>query len=88
MEVLKNRVEQYNKKIADATAAGLVLTCNCCFDDAVLLEDTFECCLNCTFCKDCIKSSVEIAFGDGKLKFNCLGNCEGQFSMQVLQVSE
>ncbi|KAK9881518.1 hypothetical protein WA026_016398 [Henosepilachna vigintioctopunctata] len=64
---------------------GLMLTCSCCFDDEVMPDYTHRCSNNCVFCKGCIIKSVEVAFGEGKLVFPCLGDCGSHFSLQNLQ---
>ncbi|KAF5272774.1 hypothetical protein FQA39_LY07801 [Lamprigera yunnana] len=89
----QDEIEQYlkEKRLKDeeerahAKACGIMQTCLCCYDDEVMPRDIYTCQEGCIFCKDCIKKGVEVAFGDGKLNFLCLGNCTSYFSLQVLQ---
>ncbi|XP_044269764.1 E3 ubiquitin-protein ligase RNF216-like isoform X1 [Tribolium madens] len=74
-----------NLEREEARNRGLMQTCNCCFDEEVLPRDIHTCGNNCKFCKSCIVKSVEVAFGEGKLSFPCLGNCESSLSLQTLQ---
>lgn len=69
-----------------AKKLGLLLTCNCCFDDQILQKDIVTCENGCTFCKQCVEKSVEVAFGNAKLDFLCLRDCKSHFSLQTLQV--
>lgn len=69
-----------------AKSLGLLHTCNCCYDDEVLLKNTALCEKGCLFCKTCVERSVEIAFGEGKLNFMCLADCGAQFDLHTLQV--
>ncbi|KAK5639523.1 hypothetical protein RI129_012015 [Pyrocoelia pectoralis] len=82
---LKQRKLKENMEREQAKVAGLLQTCACCTDDEVMIKDTCFCESGCIFCKDCVRKGAEVAFGDGKLNFPCLGNCTSHFSLQVLQ---
>lgn len=83
--VSKQREEEKTKAFETAKANGLLLTCECCFDDEVMEKDTFTCLYGHKFCKTCIIRSVEISFGENKLQFTCLTNCKAEFSLATLQ---
>lgn len=70
----------------EAKEKGLLETCSCCFDDEVLVKNIYNCENGCKFCKCCIQKSSEVRFGEGKLDFPCLNNCDSAFSLQTLQV--
>lgn len=69
-----------------AKDAGLLKTCECCYDDEVMPDEMACCENNHVFCKECVKKGCEVKIGEGKLDFPCLTSCEAQFSLQVLQV--
>ncbi|KAJ8949309.1 hypothetical protein NQ318_006734 [Aromia moschata] len=64
---------------------GLMQTCQCCFDEEIMPNDTFSCPNGCSFCRDCIKQSCEVALGEGKTNFSCLSDCTAEFTLQTLQ---
>ncbi|KAL3284083.1 hypothetical protein HHI36_018251, partial [Cryptolaemus montrouzieri] len=78
--------EQELEERLQAKNAGLMLTCNCCYDDEIMPKDSHTCSNNCVFCKQCIIKSTEVAFGEGKLDFPCLGDCGSTFSLETLKV--
>ncbi|XP_025831279.1 uncharacterized protein LOC108735577 isoform X2 [Agrilus planipennis] len=75
--------EEQEREIAKQ--AGLLQTCQCCFDDEVMPKDIAHCNSGCVFCKSCVSKSIEVAFGEGKLQFPCLSTCTSEFSLQTLQ---
>lgn len=87
LEYMKEQKKDEELERQYAKKNGLLRTCNCCFDDEILERDIVTCENGCGFCKQCVQKSVEVAFGDGKLEFGCLTNCQSQFSLQTLQVS-
>uniref|UniRef100_A0A1Y1LPB4 RING-type domain-containing protein n=1 Tax=Photinus pyralis TaxID=7054 RepID=A0A1Y1LPB4_PHOPY len=84
-EFLNKRKIEEEMERKQAKAAGLLQTCACCYDDEIMFKDITSCEAGCIFCKDCVRKGAEVAFGDGKLDFPCLGDCESHFSLQVLQ---
>lgn len=87
LNYMKEQKLREEEERENAKKNGLLQTCNCCFDDEVLDKDTTRCENGCIFCKQCVQKSVEVAFGDGKLEFNCLANCPSYFGLQTIQVS-
>ncbi|RZC39657.1 E3 ubiquitin-protein ligase RNF216-like, partial [Asbolus verrucosus] len=83
LDEIKNKEEAERR---EAVSQGLMKTCGCCYDEAVLPRDIFSCENGCSFCKSCIVKSTEVLFGEGKLDFPCLMNCPSYFSLQTLQV--
>ncbi|XP_049819723.1 uncharacterized protein LOC109604629 isoform X6 [Aethina tumida] len=69
----------------NAKEAGLMRTCNCCYDEEVMPKDYYECPKGCGFCRECVLKSCEIAFGDGKIDFPCLADCGADFTLHTLQ---
>lgn len=84
--VLKQREQEKTRLFEFAKANGTLLTCECCFDDEVMEDNTFTCEYGHKFCKTCIIRSVEISFGENKLQYTCLTNCKAEFSLATLQV--
>ncbi|KAB0794949.1 hypothetical protein PPYR_11788 [Photinus pyralis] len=84
-QFLSQRKLQEEMERKQAKAAGLLQTCACCYDDEIMPNDIASCEAGCMFCKYCVRKSAEIAFGDGKLDFPCLGDCESHFTLPVLQ---
>ncbi|XP_050294818.1 uncharacterized protein LOC126734994 [Anthonomus grandis grandis] len=88
-EILKRleaKRQQLEQSRANAKELGLLETCGCCYDDEVMPQDILTCPSGCRFCRDCIRRSAEVAFGDGKLDIICFTpNCDQEFSLQVLQ---
>lgn len=87
LEYIKLKKEEKKLEIQKAKQAGLLETCACCFDDEILPNEILTCSKGCHFCKDCIKKSVEVAFGDGKINFPCLADCSAEFSLQTIQAA-
>lgn len=88
LDYIKKEKEEEIKERKQAKKYGLLMTCQCCFDEEILEKDSVGCDLSCIFCKQCVQKSVEIAFGEGKLEFSCLSNCTAHFSLPILQVNE
>ncbi|KAF2886030.1 hypothetical protein ILUMI_20143, partial [Ignelater luminosus] len=78
------KVKEAKEKL-EAKEAGLLQTCSCCYDDEVMPKDIYKCENGCVFCKNCVRSGAEVAFGDGKLDFVCLNNYTSHFNLQTLQ---
>ncbi|XP_018564406.1 uncharacterized protein LOC108905853 isoform X2 [Anoplophora glabripennis] len=85
MEYLLEKQKKDEQERREAKENNMMETCNCCYDDEVMPKDTFSCPNGCRFCKECIKRSCEVAFGDGKTDFPCLAACPTEFSLQTLQ---
>lgn len=82
---MKLKKEEEIAERREAINKGTIKTCTCCYDEEVLPRDIFTCNLGCNFCKSCIIKATEIQFGEGKLDFPCLSNCNSEFSLQTLQ---
>uniref|UniRef100_T1J9K2 RING-type domain-containing protein n=1 Tax=Strigamia maritima TaxID=126957 RepID=T1J9K2_STRMM len=82
----KKKKDEKKRKVDDARCAGTLMTCECCFEDELLLEDMLPCVDDHLFCKDCIRRQAEINIGANNLHFPCFnGYCKKHFSMKVLQ---
>lgn len=89
-EIKKYMLEKEKREEQERVEAkknGLMETCQCCYDEEVMPKDTFNCPNGCKFCRECIKKSCEVAFGEGKTDFPCLAACPTEFTLQTLQVS-
>lgn len=71
---LRDRREAKARRLALARARNELQTCGCCYDDEVLFEDMLTCAEGHLFCADCVRRSVEVAVGEGRGEFCCLGN--------------
>lgn len=80
--------KEQKKERLGAIKNKLVKTCSCCYDEEVLPRNIVTCVRGCLFCSDCVQKSVEILFGEGKLDFPCLANCDSHFSLQTLKVNK
>lgn len=67
-------------QIAKAKENELIQTCNCCYKEGILLEDMFQCEADCWFCKECIKTSVELSKSR-----KCLNYCQAEFNFHTLE---
>lgn len=85
-KVLKMKDDDYRKKKEEAAAFGLLETCHCCFADEMIPEECFFCQKGCVFCIECVRRGAETVIGKGDLRFPCYTNCDGEFSLQTLQV--
>ncbi|GLV34113.1 hypothetical protein CBL_00042 [Carabus blaptoides fortunei] len=75
------------RKISEAKGSGVLNSCECCYDDEILVDETIRCENGHTFCKTCVRKSCEVFMGQGKLDFHCLQNCQMQFSLYDLQMA-
>lgn len=85
-QYLEEKLKQKARLRAEAKEKNLLQTCNCCYDDEVMPSDVLTCGGGCKFCRDCIKKSVEICVGEGKVDFRCLSDCGEEFCLQTIQV--
>ncbi|CAH1128313.1 unnamed protein product [Ceutorhynchus assimilis] len=86
LKYLEEKKDEAAKDRLEAKQLGLMQNCSCCFDDEVMPLDILTCTGGCRFCRECIKRSSEVAFGDGKINFPCLSDgCNEVFSLQMLQ---
>lgn len=70
-----------------AKKMGWVVTCDSCFDDEVLKEDSSRCMnLEHVFCNRCVIQGIEVGLGDGNTRFSCMASCDSEFSLKTLQV--
>ena len=37
------------------------------------------------YCKECVQRGSEVAIGEGKTKLQCLGQCDKDFDLSILQ---
>lgn len=83
--------EKSSRKKAEfekAKEMGWLVTCECCFDDEVLEEDSSKCMkMEHVFCNSCVITSIEVGLGDGNTRFGCLASCDSEFSLRTLQVN-
>uniref|UniRef100_T1J9J9 RING-type domain-containing protein n=1 Tax=Strigamia maritima TaxID=126957 RepID=T1J9J9_STRMM len=78
--------EEKRKRLEEAKSNGTLMTCECCFEEELLLDDMLPCPKDHLFCKICICRQAEINIGANKLQFPCFnGYCKEDFSMTVLQ---
>lgn len=85
MQFISKQRDALKQRVSEAKETGTIQTCICCYNEDILPEDMFECEEHCRFCKECIRRSVEISYGNGKLVFECLNNCRAQFTLNVLE---
>ncbi|KAG5876148.1 hypothetical protein JTB14_021080 [Gonioctena quinquepunctata] len=83
--LLREKKEKEEQDRQNAKENGLMISCQCCYDEEVMVKDSFSCPKDCRFCRDCIQKSCEIALGEGKTEYNCLNDCPEQFTLQTLQ---
>uniref|UniRef100_T1J958 RING-type domain-containing protein n=1 Tax=Strigamia maritima TaxID=126957 RepID=T1J958_STRMM len=82
----KDKEVDRRKKIEMAKEKGELLTCDCCFEDELLIEDMLHCSDGHLFCKMCIRRQAEFHIGQGKYKFPCLDPyCKNEFPLIALQ---
>ncbi|KAG5876149.1 hypothetical protein JTB14_021081 [Gonioctena quinquepunctata] len=82
---VNERKEKEEQDRQYAKENGQVISCQCCYDEEVMVKDSFSCPMDCRFCRDCIQKSCEIALGEGKTEYKCLNDCPEQFTLQTLQ---
>ncbi|CAH0559360.1 unnamed protein product [Brassicogethes aeneus] len=85
VEYLEKKKLEEEQERADATLKGLMRSCSCCYDERVMPKDSFECSAGCNFCRECVKTSCEVALGEGKLELPCLADCGARFGLRTLQ---
>jgi TRIAD3 protein (E3 ubiquitin-protein ligase RNF216) len=83
-ELVQYQADETLKRQA-AVVEKAFFTCDCCFDDEILILDVLECDLNHMFCPSCVSRGIEVQIGDGKERVTCLSTCEGSFSMTTLK---
>ncbi|KAI4471115.1 ubiquitin conjugating enzyme 7 interacting protein-related [Holotrichia oblita] len=82
---LEEKETKEKEEREQAKQNGWLRTCNCCYNDEVMPKNIVSCENGCDFCNECVKTSAEILFGEGKLDFPCLQDCGSAFSLQTLK---
>eukprot|EP00466_Bigelowiella_natans_P009106 jgi/Bigna1/87649/estExt_fgenesh1_pg.C_220172 len=82
-------INDHENRLAICRAEGLLLTCECCFEDEVLPEDMVECNKGHPFCKECVRRTANEVIGLGKFRVGCLhmAGCSEEFPLFALKES-
>lgn len=82
---IENIKEREMEDFVNLKQQGLLLECQCCFNDECLPKKCFTCEDGHTFCNSCILKGSESKIGDGQYHINCFAQCDREFSLSVLQ---
>ncbi|KAL1460830.1 hypothetical protein WDU94_012773 [Cyamophila willieti] len=66
---------------------GMLCQCGCCFDQEIVVDETFACTQGHLFCEPCLEKYVSVRIGNAEFTFPCMsGECNGgEFSLKTLQ---
>ncbi|XP_019872467.1 uncharacterized protein LOC109600733 isoform X1 [Aethina tumida] len=84
-DTIKERDSLYKNAKEQARKFGLLEECKICGDDELIPEECFFCTKGCIYCKDCLKTGLEVAIGEGNLVFPC-HYCDAVFSHGTLKM--
>ncbi|GAB6021755.1 hypothetical protein CHUAL_004333 [Chamberlinius hualienensis] len=91
---IRPKFEEYiclkkDKRNADLLHAKLnrsFLTCQCCFDEELLISESVDCGAGHFFCEECVRRGAEVATGQSLCHLSCMADgCNLTFPLTALQ---
>ena len=81
---IEAKQEERERRIEEARNMNLLMECKCCYEEH-LEEEMLPCKNNHLYCFECVRRASEVAIGDGKVNLACLGECDENFELILLQ---
>ncbi|XP_050436489.1 E3 ubiquitin-protein ligase RNF216-like [Adelges cooleyi] len=82
---IENQKTVYKLKVEEAKSVGQLCTCECCYNDELLVSEIRLCPSRHLFCLSCIKKGIEVAVGGNQLRLKCFANCDEEFNLVMLK---
>ncbi|CAF3685354.1 unnamed protein product [Rotaria socialis] len=77
--------KDHEKRVKRAKKDNETLDCNICCREDLLIDDMVECSVGHLYCRNCVRTHIDLCFKEGKCRFVCVENlCPGEYTMRLV----
>ncbi|CAF4814299.1 unnamed protein product, partial [Rotaria sp. Silwood2] len=77
--------KEHEKRVKKAKKENETLECNICCREDLLIDDMVECTVGHLYCRNCVRTHIDVCFKEGKCRFACVENlCPGEYTMPLV----
>ncbi|CAF4148001.1 unnamed protein product [Rotaria magnacalcarata] len=77
--------KEHEKRVKKAKKGNETLECEICCQEDLLIDDMVECTVGHLYCRNCVRTHIDICFKEGKCSFACVENsCPGEYTMRLV----
>ncbi|CAF3958028.1 unnamed protein product [Rotaria sordida] len=77
--------KDHEKRVKKAKRENETLECNICCREDLLIDDMVECTVGHLYCRNCVRTHIDVCFKEGKCRFACVENlCPGEYTIRLV----
>ncbi|CAF1185379.1 unnamed protein product [Adineta ricciae] len=77
--------KDHEKRVKKAKKGNETLECEICCREDLLIDDMVECTVGHLYCRNCVRTHVDVCFKEGKCQFPCVeSSCPGEYAIQLV----
>ncbi|CAF3065416.1 unnamed protein product [Rotaria sp. Silwood2] len=77
--------KEHEKRVKKAKKENETLECEICCQEDLLIDDMVECTVGHLYCRNCVRTHIDICFKEGKCRFACVENsCPGEYTIRLV----
>ncbi|CAF0773983.1 unnamed protein product [Adineta steineri] len=77
--------KEHEKRVKKAKKGNETLECEICCQEDLLIDDMVECTVGHLYCRNCVRTHIDVCFKEGKYRFACVENsCPGEYTMRLI----
>ncbi|CAF1668988.1 unnamed protein product, partial [Adineta ricciae] len=77
--------KEHEKRVKKAKKGNETLECEICCQEDLLIDDMVECTVGHLYCRNCVRTHIDVCFKEGKCRFACVeSSCPGEYTMRLV----